>query len=38
MKVKISMKELRELALRFPSMTVLHFMNNKEVYVNETNN
>lgn len=38
MKVKISLKELGELARVYPNMTVLDFINNVEVIFNEKNN
>lgn len=38
MKVKISLKELGELARVYPNMTVLEFINNVEVINNEKNN
>lgn len=38
MKVKITLKELGELARVYPSMTVLEFINNVEVMKNEENN
>lgn len=38
MKVKISLKELGELARVYPTMTVIEFINNVEVMNNEKNN